>query len=264
MQDITDLVSDLDYECQDNRNFHNTMRNKFDKIDSNSAEIGELKELTENLRLQVENLKTTRESSFIQNSLDKIYPVGSVYISLEERNPSTFLGGNWSQISGRFLLACDSTHKVGTLGGEEFHKLTSAEMPAHNHSATTGAAGNHAHVGKTGASGNHTHTRGTMEISGAFEQWKFFGASGAFYGPNGGWGGANTSDGGGDPTFRTEFRASRSWTGETSRTPDHTHAVTVNNAGKHQHSVTVGNTGSGQAHNNMPPYIAVYMYRRIS
>ena len=260
MQDITDLVSDLDYECQDNRNFHNTMRNKFDKIDSNSAEIGELKDLLENLRLQVDNLKNARTSFFVQNALDKIYPVGSVYVSFEEKNPQTFLGGNWSQISGRFLLGVDNAHKVGTLGGEEFHKLTTEEMPAHNHSATTDAKGKHTHT--TSSSGSHTHTRGTMNITGYFGGNTDDGGwwSGAFYCRNmNNIGGAN---GTGDPSGFIGFDASRTWSGSTSSNGAHTH--TLNTVSDHTHTVTVANTGSSQAHNNMPPYIAVYMYRRIS
>jgi microcystin-dependent protein len=40
--------------------------------------------------------------------------------------------------------------------------------------------------------------------------------------------------------------------------------MTVNSAGAHTHSVTVANSGGGQAHDNMPPYLAVNMWRRTA
>ncbi len=36
-----------------------------------------------------------------------------------------------------------------------------------------------------------------------------------------------------------------------------------NSAGDHSHIVTVNNTGDSQSHNNMPPYLAVYIWKRI-
>ena len=33
--------------------------------------------------------------------------------------------------------------------------------------------------------------------------------------------------------------------------------------GNHSHSITVNNTGSGQAHQNMQPYVSVYIWKRV-
>lgn len=64
---------------------------------------------------------------------DAIYPVGSIYMSVNAANPSTLFGGTWQRIQGRFLFAADSAHAAGSTGGEETHKLTVAEMPRHSH-----------------------------------------------------------------------------------------------------------------------------------
>ena len=67
--------------------------------------------------------------------LDKVYPVGSIYMSVNDTNPGTLFGGTWSQIKDKFLLACGSTYANGATGGEATHKLTAAEsgVPAHGH-----------------------------------------------------------------------------------------------------------------------------------
>ena len=65
--------------------------------------------------------------------LDKSHPIGTYYWSQKNTNPSTLFGGSWEQIRGRFLFAEDNSHVVGTSGGEEFHTLTSNEIPSHNH-----------------------------------------------------------------------------------------------------------------------------------
>lgn len=35
-------------------------------------------------------------------------------------------------------------------------------------------------------------------------------------------------------------------------------------AGEHSHAITINNSGGGQAHNNMQPYLSVYMWKRTS
>lgn len=42
-------------------------------------------------------------------------------------------GTKWQKMEGRFLFGSNSSHTVGTTGGEENHKLTTGEMPSHEH-----------------------------------------------------------------------------------------------------------------------------------
>ena len=65
--------------------------------------------------------------------INLIYPVGSIYTSVNSTSPATLFGGTWAQITGRFLLACDSTYTAGSTGGETAHTLTTSEMPSHRH-----------------------------------------------------------------------------------------------------------------------------------
>ena len=59
--------------------------------------------------------------------LDAIWPVGSIYLSTQSTDPSTFLGGTWSRIQGRFLLGASSTYPAGSTGGAAEHKHYKAD-----------------------------------------------------------------------------------------------------------------------------------------
>lgn len=65
--------------------------------------------------------------------LDKAYPVGAIYMSVNSTNPQNLFGGTWVQIKDRFLLAAGTTYKAGATGGEAAHTLTVDEIPNHQH-----------------------------------------------------------------------------------------------------------------------------------
>mgnify|MGYP003515836120 CR=1 FL=1 len=67
------------------------------------------------------------------NLVDIIYPVGSIYMSVNDTDPSLLFHGTWERIKDRFLLASGDTYSAGSTGGEAQHKLTVDEMPSHAH-----------------------------------------------------------------------------------------------------------------------------------
>lgn len=76
---------------------------------------------------------------------DAVYPVGSIYLSVNSTSPATLFGGTWERLGGRFLLGADDTCPAGSTGGEAEHTLTVQEMPSHKHALlvrgkTTGAS----------------------------------------------------------------------------------------------------------------------------
>lgn len=73
--------------------------------------------------------------------LDNVYPVGSIYMSVNSTDPKNLFGGTWEQIQGRFLFGMNSSYPAGSTGGEITHKLTNEEMPAHSHYMASGNSG---------------------------------------------------------------------------------------------------------------------------
>lgn len=61
---------------------------------------------------------------------NRIYPIGSIYISTNDVNPGTLFTGVWEKIEGKFLLGSSSGYLLGGEGGDVSHSHTSA---AHSH-----------------------------------------------------------------------------------------------------------------------------------
>ncbi len=126
--------------------------------------------------------------------IDQIYPIGSIYLSVNNANPSNLFGGTWEQIKDRFLLSAGDTYQGGVIGGEAEHTLTENEMPSHNHKAG--------------------HQNNLILTNQGGTQW---------------------------PPLLIS--------------PDGNIAV---------YNTNTSSTGGGAAHNNMPPYLAVYVWKRTA
>ncbi|EAY16844.1 hypothetical protein TVAG_149950 [Trichomonas vaginalis G3] len=73
--------------------------------------------------------------------LQTLYPIGSIYTSMNSTRPATVLGfGEWKQIVDKFLY-CARYSK--TAGGSK--KITEANLPPHTHTGTTNFSGDHSH-----------------------------------------------------------------------------------------------------------------------
>lgn len=49
--------------------------------------------------------------------LDQVYPVGSIYISVNNTNPSTFIGGEWQKLSANYYLMASDNGGGGAVSG---------------------------------------------------------------------------------------------------------------------------------------------------
>ena len=87
-------------------------------------------------------------------TLDKIYPVGSIYLSINSTNPSTLFGGTWQRIDGYYLYAGpDSTlNQTGGSWTTGSTTLSIEQIPSHSHNVAVTSSGAHSHAtqGRTG------------------------------------------------------------------------------------------------------------------
>ena len=130
-------------------------------------------------------------------AVSEAYPVGSIYLSVNNTNPSTLFGGVWQQIKDTFLLAAGDTYTAGSTGGEATHTLTKQEMPAHDHKGPARYDNDYVDNFPVASTGSYPQAIGAV------------------------------------PTASS-------------------------------HTLTLTSNGGGQAHNNMPPYLTVYMWQRTA
>lgn len=151
--------------------------------------------------------------------IDYIYPIGSIYLSVNSTSPATLFGGSWTQLKDRFLLGAGSTYSSGATGGAATHKLSVAEMPSHAHDTPFF---------------NNMTNNGEMKSD-------FIGVFGKGV---------------------TASQALKD-TGQTS-TMEMWWINQTNTAEGNEWAYLTSAKGSGSAHNNMPPYLVVYMWKRTA
>jgi microcystin-dependent protein len=138
---------------------------------------------------------------------------------------------------------------LGNNGGAETHTLTTAQMPSHTHTGTTGnQSADHTHSGTTAIGGaTHTHAGPNHAHSMVVIDSRFS---------------LNRASG----TLQTQsadlpFSKSTSLSGNANTSaPNAGHSHTITTGGvsaNHTHSFTSDASGSGAAHNNLQPYIVV-------
>ena len=187
-----------------------------------------------------------------QQWLNTIYPIGSIYTSVNSTSPEVLFGGTWEALGGRFLIGKDETYTAGSTGGSTTHTHTIAHTHtvAHSHSMT------------------HTHTMAHTHAQVAT-------TSG---GPSNNTSGGPSNNTSGGPSNNTSGGPSNNTSGGTAITvaqmPSHNHTerIETGNGGivtlvtnltggsvssdfrqnqegwKAGTPITTANTGSGQAH----------------
>lgn len=130
-----------------------TIQPKIDEVSSKlTQEIEDRTTAVSNLTSTVTSNKTATDESIstlnqkFAGLIDLVYPVGSIYLSVNNVSPQTFLGGTWEALQDRFLIGASATYPVNTTGGSASHTLTVAEMPAHTHAFQGSSIGAHVHT----------------------------------------------------------------------------------------------------------------------
>ena len=171
-------------------------------------------------------------------TVDLIYPVGSIYMSVNNTNPSVLVGGTWEQLKDKFLLASGDTYTAGNTGGEATHTLTTNEMPSHSHIQDSH---NHTQNAHRHRANNEDTTRKILVAD-----------KNVFI------------------TAKREYTAQTTGTGlyyveADANTTISEYDYLANTTATNNSTTAINqNTGGGQAHNNMPPYLSVYMWKRTA
>lgn len=164
-------------------------------------------------------------SEYIQTFSKSIYPVGSIYMSVNNTNPSAYFGGTWvAWGSGRVPVGINTLDSnfstVEKTGGVSSVTLTTTQIPSHSHAKGTLA---------TASGGSHSHNIQNQKAA---------------------WGSSAGN--------RVLIDATSGYTAVTNK------ATTSAGSHTHTISGSTAAAGSGGSHSNLQPYIVCYMWKRTA
>ena len=143
-------------------------------------------------------------------------------------------GSTGGELKGYTFTASRSWTGATSSAGAHSHTITVNSAGSHSHTITVNKNGVHNHTASSASNGAHTHT---ITIAN---------------------GGAHTHN------ASSSSAGNHSHTITVNDNGKHVHTASTASAGAHTHGITVSNTGGGQSHNNMPPYMAVNIWRRTA
>lgn len=89
-----------------------------------SIDLTEIKNKISETDTQISQTNTA-----ISNYWNTVYPIGSIYMSVNSTSPAELFGGTWARLKDRFLLGVGDTYTDGDTGGSATHTLTAAQLP---------------------------------------------------------------------------------------------------------------------------------------
>lgn len=101
-----------------------------------------------NLNLMQENIENAINqliNQAVSQAKLEAHPIGSLYYSENETDPSELFGGTWQRIKDKFILTAGNSYSVGETGGKATHKLTESELPTIT-PTFSGKAESHSHL----------------------------------------------------------------------------------------------------------------------
>ena len=169
-------------------------------------------------------------------SISSVYPIGSIYMSVNSTDPSTLFGGSWERIQDTFLLASGSTYGAGSTGGSANAIVVNHTHVAQEHTHTQAEHTHGTNLGDNIGFATYTHDSGVERMKVA------------------------TSSSSKRYTYGSKSKGSSSvdnsglnWSNSLSNEQPRINGATIQ----------INDAGVDGAGKNMPPYLSVYVWKRI-